>query len=495
MSTDDPHKRIVGALDNAKPVPETDPETLTQEPSSQEQEAPREPRAMGFDMDEMNEEWAVVLMGTRAVVLNEQKHVRAEDKVRFMTVEAFKVWFSNRRTEYRDAEGDVHSTTWAARWLTSRKRRQYSGVEFRPGDDTEHQGYFNLWRGFSVQPQKGGSWLVFRDHLLNNVCHGDEQLFRWVFGWFAHIFQKPQERIGTSLVLRGAMGSGKTKVGEVIGSLIESHYLMVDDARYVTGQFNAHMASCLLLQAEEAVWAGDKAAEGRLKGLVTSEYQMIEQKGIDSIRLRNYVRVMMTSNEDWVVPAGKDERRFCVLDVSSHVAQNHQYFAEMENELANGGREALLYDLLHFDLTGLNLREIPKTGALLEQKLRSLDPVEAWWLSRLRDGTPTKHGHDWPIIISRQALFADFIDASEKAGIKRRGFEVEIGMKLKKIAPGLGTRRVDLDGNGKRTWCYVLPPLDKARENFVEAIKQPIHWPVDSAAPTEDESPEEVVDE
>ena len=43
--------------------------------------------------------------------------------------------------------------------------------------------------------------------------------------------------------------------------------------------------------------------------------QMIEFKGVNAIRMRNFVRVLMSSNEGWVVPAGMDERRFCVLDV------------------------------------------------------------------------------------------------------------------------------------------------------------------------------------
>ncbi len=64
----------------------------------------------------------------------------------------------------------------------------------------------------------------------------------------------------------------------------------------------------------------------------------------------------MTSNEDWVVPAGKDERRFCVLDVDPRCAQQHDYFREMDAELDNGGREKLLYDLQHFDLERVNLR-------------------------------------------------------------------------------------------------------------------------------------------
>src|SRR5581483_3130098 len=169
---------------------------------------------------------------------------------------------------------------------------------------------------------------TFRDHLLQNVCGGDEQLFRWVFGFFAHIVQRPRERLGIALVLRGKRGVGKTKVGEVIGSLFPRHYFLVDDPRYVTGQFNAHMASCLLLQADEAVWAGDKSAEGRLKSLVTSAIHQIEAKGVDPIRLKNYIRLIMTSNEDWVVPAGKDERRFAVFDVDDRCLQDIAYFQE-----------------------------------------------------------------------------------------------------------------------------------------------------------------------
>jgi hypothetical protein len=42
--------------------------------------------------------------------------------------------------------------------------------------------------------------------------------------------------------------------------------------------------------------------------------RQIEAKGIDPIRLKNHVRVIMTSKESSVVPAGPDERRFAVLD-------------------------------------------------------------------------------------------------------------------------------------------------------------------------------------
>jgi hypothetical protein len=83
---------------------------------------------------------------------------------------------------------------------------------------------------------------------------------------------------------------------------------------------------------------------------------------------------------------GFDERRFAVLDVSDAHKQDHTYFAAIDHEMNNGGREALLHHLLNFDLSKVNLRAIPKTGALLEQKIASLSPEAGWLLDLLNRG-------------------------------------------------------------------------------------------------------------
>jgi hypothetical protein len=43
----------------------------------------------------------------------------------------------------------------------------------------------------------------------------------------------------------------------------------IADPRYITGRFNSHLVKCLLLHCDEGFWAGDKAAEGKLKDLIT----------------------------------------------------------------------------------------------------------------------------------------------------------------------------------------------------------------------------------
>lgn len=439
----------------------------------------------GYSTAELNRRWALVMMGSKALMMEESAEGPIEDRHAIRTVEAFHAWHANRFVMVPDGKGGAKAVTWSKRWFADKERRQYRGIVFHPAPDAQSpapEGYFNLWRGFSVEPrEKPLGWSILRDHILNNVCEGREDWFNYFIAWVAHLVQRPRERVGIAMVLRGGMGSGKTKIGEVIGRLIQAHYFLVDDPRYVTGNFNAHMASCLLLQADEAVWAGDKTAEGRLKGLITAPTQMIENKGVDPIRVDNFVRLYMTSNERWVIPAGKDERRYCVFDVSSRCAQNAAYFREMDEQLADGGLEAFLHDLLQFDLTAIDLRKVPKTKALLDQKLNSFDSPDEWWLDRLKAGAPTRKSRHWPEEIAKDLLYDDYIEfAGSRIGWKRRSTETVVGQALEKIMPGLRTvRRSYSKGEGadvERVRCYVLPPLVEARAALERAVGHAINW-------------------
>lgn len=436
-----------------------------------------------YDVDRINEEFAIVIFGKDPIIMWDRPGGAKDDEIRFITISAFKTLGAHAWTTIKGASGKK-SMTFADRWLSDRHRRIYAGIGFFPTADNEpyKPGFLNLWRGFSVAASPSGSCEIFKDHLLTNVCQGDREAYHWLFGWLASIVQQPRNKPGTAVVLRGGMGVGKTIVGQVVGALIKRHYVIADDPRYLLGNFNIHMATCLLLQADEATWAGDKHAEGRLKGLVTSTTQMIEPKGVDPVRLDNHLRLLMTSNSDWVVPAGKDERRFAIFDVGSHCAGNHDYFAELFAELDAGGYAKLLHELLAFDLTSVNLRTIPKTRALLEQKVHSLDPVEAWLLERLEAGEPTRGLGTWPAFIPKPALLDDYVKTSERTGITRRATETQFNLKLRKLLPGLRPDRQSVPSDSGasmiRVRGYALPPLHEARRSFESALQQEIEWDI-----------------
>ena len=87
---------------------------------------------------------------------------------------------------------------------------------------------------------------------------------------------------------------------------------------------------------------------------------MLEYKGVDPIQIKNYIRLFVTGNPDWMVPAGFRERRWAVFDIGEEHMQDHAYFAAIDQEMNNGGREALLHYLLNFDLSQVDLRNDPE---------------------------------------------------------------------------------------------------------------------------------------
>ena len=106
--------------------------------------------AGGYDEEALNREFAFVLVGSKAIVIRENADTPIEQRIRYLTLDAFRQWSLNRFTEIRDYDGKVKAVTWAKRWLGSLGRRQYDGVEFHPDANPDPNlaggtpGYFVL---------------------------------------------------------------------------------------------------------------------------------------------------------------------------------------------------------------------------------------------------------------------------------------------------------------------------------------------------------------
>ena len=375
-------------------------------------------------------------------------------------------------------------------WLRSPDRAEVK-IVFEPGiAATEDK--FNVWRGFAVEPSDTADCSLFLQMVLDVICSGDVMLFKYVMAWCADAVQNPAKRPGVVLVLKGEQGTGKGTFAHAIGALFGDHYAYASRSRHVTGNFNAHLANKLLMFADEALFAGDKANDGALKSLITEDELPVEMKGKDVIKLRNHLRIIMASNQDWVVPAALDDRRFAIIDVSPSRKQQPAYFGPIKNQLDNGGKEALLHYLLAFDLTGIELRDLPKTDARWTQQQLSMSPIEKWWYGRLQSGAPVSNRDDWPEELLKSEMFDDYMRESGLSGARHRGNMTEFGMTLHRLIPGLGHSRMlvkqVLDKHsqkmsaGTRANTYKLPPLAECREDFAKRIGHEVTWPQDGGA-------------
>jgi len=328
----------------------------------------------------MMQEWAFVQVEGSARVIRED--LNKHNNIVLYKLEDLKKEHMNCRVLSGDEKPKLINLV--DMWLESPDRRTFAaGLTFAP--DMQILERYNLWRGWSVEGVEGDvePWL---DFVTNVIADGNEAYATYIIAWAAQMIQNPMTKVGVGLVLRGRKGTGKTKFGEILGGLVKAHHKIVSRAEHVTGNFNRHLEDTLLLQADEAYWAGAKASEGALKDLLTNPNITIERKGVDAYTAPNYTRILFTSNEDFVVPATLDERRFAVFDVGECRKQDSEYFSALDNWYNACGASALLHYLRNFNLSNINLRLVPQTDALTDQKLEALDNVTEWLYNCLQNG-------------------------------------------------------------------------------------------------------------
>jgi len=339
-------------------------------------------------LEMMNKEFAITTLGSKVRIMKQI----VDQFGRPTQVFYVKADFLLETANYSKVQNGENSSPVGNWWLSHPMRRQYTGLTFNPSHTPK--GYFNLWRGFSVEPSEGGCSL-FLDHCLNTVCNGDKALYEYLISWLAHLFQHPEEKIGVAIILRGRKGTGKGVFMNTIGSLLGSHYTLISQQRHLTGNFNAHFAETLLLGGDEITWGGDIQGEGPLKSLITEDTVMLERKGIDPVQIPSFMRVIICTNSDWSVPASGDERRYLVLDISDQRKKDFEYFKTIKNQMDNGGREALLHHLLNHKISdSIELRDPPRTAGLQDQVELSLRPAEQWWFEVLKERSIPHRGAD-----------------------------------------------------------------------------------------------------
>jgi hypothetical protein len=438
----------------------------------------------GSPLEKINREHALIYIEGSSFVLHETIDEKGRPKRVFLTEQAFKRKFSPYVTQ-RSTKGKP--VTWAEEWLDWSGRREYAGLCFAPEREPRHN-YYNLWRGFACKPvpyekassdaRRGfDSWI---SHVRHNVCGGNPELETWLINYFAHLIQRPWERPLTTVVFRGEKGTGKNAAVDRVGSIFGGapHYLVAQDSRYLTSNFNGHMDSCLVLVLDEAYWAGNKDAEGKLKGLTTAPEIMIERKSKEPYMVDNLVRLFIIGNEDWLVPSTNDERRWAVFDLTNGNKQDLSYFHQMRVDIdERGGNSVLLHFLANWDLRKANVNLAPKTAALLDQKHASLEPLEQWWLDCLTSGylVGSDLGAEWPKVVQtdrfRTALRRYITERNVRARITS---DLTVGRVLKKIAPGIVRRRAR-EGQDLM-YVYEIPALSECRAAWDKFIGHEVLW-------------------
>ena len=358
----------------------------------------------------------------------------------------------------------------------------YEGMAFSPLPQPD--SILNLWRPPTLTPKKG-DWGAIRKHLFEVICSQNRKNYSYLLRFLAHMIQKPEEKPGVMIVLLGRQGTGKGAFFQMLGRIWRYSVLQVTDVERVTGRFNAALGQNYVVVMDEALFAGDRRAQDRIKSLVSEPTISIEEKHQPQRVIESFHRFFAASNHEHFVQVDNDDRRYFILQVSDKVAQNEIYFKRLFEAI--GSDEAIasfIHTLAKIDLTGFNPRVAPKTQAHAEQKILSLSRFEkywhhAMWTAELPDfGTYTKPWEGDAFISSGKLAEAASKFDSNSSRFKPITHQ-EVAREISRLCPSALPVRKSLSNFDGVPRGYELPSVQVARHEFEAAKGFKVDWDVD----------------
>lgn len=348
----------------------------------------------------------------------------------------------------------------------------YDGVVYDFSGKEIVDNKVNLFFGFVVKPSKHGNTDLIHSHILNIICSGDKASYELLLDFIAHLFQKPNEIVRIALTLIGPESAGKGLfIEDILMKIIGKKYTSaIRNSSSYLNNFNSVLEGKLLLFIDEASFSGSTKEASVLKGLIGNPSILVERKGYESYMTNFCGRFFFSSNGTKPIKMPIDNTRYWVMKVDGKYAyaeeesnpdQIKYYMDQVRHQMANGGLEKFLWEMLERDITDFNRFHVPKTEQGIEMIKEALTEFDAWFygsmFDELNDELNWKSAPSW--VSFKRLVGREILPLYEKY-IEKRGdkydklnptqFMVKLKEKLGKHGEYKKTR--DFEGQS----CYAL---------------------------------------
>ena len=372
---------------------------------------------------------------------------------------------------------NCHPKTEFNNLLVNPNTHVYQAVAFSPLSTPPST--LNYWIDPPIKP-KQGDWSVIQEFLHSVISDNNVLLYDYIIRYLAHMLQRPGQKPGVMVVFLSGQGTGKGTFFKMLECLWSRTTLQVSDVGEVIGQFNAALERNYVVCMDEALFHGDKKSLEKLKSLITEPKCRIEQKYQPSRTIDSYHRFFAASNHNHFAHVDKDDRRLHFIRVSSIHKQDPLYFNALNEVLEDDNViAAMVYDLMHLDISEFNVRKRPITVEHVSQKLQSLGGFDRFYFEVLQEGG---FPNDWygftswnkPMFISSMALVKSYKEYDKQATRYQPLQQQQLASSLKGLCPSSTKGRQSNAGQQERG--YQLPDLSTARSEFTQILGIQVEW-------------------
>ena len=214
------------------------------------------------------------------------------------------------------------------------------------------------------------------DLVLEIWTSNNEPQFNFIMKWLANMARGGKNQ--SVLYLRGEQGIGKSTFTDFLRKFVIGPQLCIQSgSQPLISNFNYTLFSRLLVVFEElenfstSQWQG---VSTRLKRDTTSDTCTYEEKYQKPFIAKNITNYIINSNVDAI--KDDDGRRYFILDLSSKLKGNFDYFEKWRDLCFNEEVGKAFFSYLHtIDLTGFRDQDFPETRAKEDAIVKRLDNV------------------------------------------------------------------------------------------------------------------------
>lgn len=217
------------------------------------------------------------------------------------------------------------------------------------------------------------------DHVLNKISCGDQQLRLLIEEMVGYpLLRRPE--MGKCFILTGRGSNGKSTLLDMITAMLGDENIASIGMEEIEQRFKTAEIMGKLANIGDDISNGYMAENSKFKKLVTGEPLIVERKGVDPFKMRNYGKLIFSANE---IPRVNDtsnglSRRLVLVPFNANFSSNDpDYDPFIKDKLMEN--ESLEY-LLNLAVAGLrrvlidNNRSFTRVNAV-EQELQEYEKI------------------------------------------------------------------------------------------------------------------------
>ena len=272
------------------------------------------------------------------------------NKIIIRSKKDFKDVYENLLYE-KNIENELTSVSFINDWLKDPLMKTYNNLDFLPNNKNIPDDIYNTFDKYEAEKTNLVNTDIENSLIIKhikNLCNNDNNVFDYVINFLSRKLKLPSKLTNTALIFKSSEGAGKDLFFNWFGNKIigNDYYLNTEKSDLLFGKFTSCLENKIMIIVNETSGKDTFSINENIKNGITTEFNMIEHKGLKPYKNTNHIGYIFLTNNDNPLKVSADDRRFCGIECNNSICNNKEYFTELKKEMDSKVYDKAFYEYL-----------------------------------------------------------------------------------------------------------------------------------------------------